>query len=562
MTATTHSSGKAEQAVFKVSAAAFAVPVGLFAVALLVRLAAVALVPFPMTEGSAYYTAVAENLASGRGLVIDAIWSYATPPLTLPRPAFELWQPLASFIAALAMTLFGANFDAAQLAFAVMGALIAPLTWFVARDAARRLSIGEQRVRSLTFGAGAVAIISGPLLLATVAPDSTLPFTLLCVLACLLMPAALGGERSALIGLGVIAGLAYLTRMEGLYLGVTFVALGLIARLGWRQVFGRGAIVAAIAAVVVLPWWLRNLVTFGSAVPGQIADNLFLTRNEQIFAYTDQPTLQGFLDQGAATLLVNIAHAFRHDLVNVLWIPSVAVVTVALISIMLGRRRAGALNNSPLVALLILGSFTLLVTSVLFPVATLWGTFEHAAGPLLVALIVVAAVGADAFVARVRAWRNWPRSNAWLAPATLVALTVPLTLLQITAGAANARAEQGRFAELAASVPQILSAAGVQPETPVISDRPVWLSEALGRPAIALPDEPTDAVLRLARDFGAQAVVVVEQRGRHPGALARASACFAEVPSVLRPGEAAAQAGGASSQVGRARIFVIEEACR
>ena len=47
-------------------------------------------------------------MAEGRGPVIDAIWSYATPPFTLPgKPAFELWQPMASFIAALPMPLPG-----------------------------------------------------------------------------------------------------------------------------------------------------------------------------------------------------------------------------------------------------------------------------------------------------------------------------------------------------------------------------------------------------------------------------------------------------------------------
>src|SRR3954463_1342489 len=76
------------------------VPAALYAAALLVRLVAMTMVTFPLSEGSAYYVAVARNLAAGRGPVIDAIWSYASPPLTLPRPAFELWQPLASVLAA------------------------------------------------------------------------------------------------------------------------------------------------------------------------------------------------------------------------------------------------------------------------------------------------------------------------------------------------------------------------------------------------------------------------------------------------------------------------------
>ena len=37
---------------------------------------------------------VARNVVEGRGLVSDAIWSFQTPPLQFPRPAFEVWLPL------------------------------------------------------------------------------------------------------------------------------------------------------------------------------------------------------------------------------------------------------------------------------------------------------------------------------------------------------------------------------------------------------------------------------------------------------------------------------------
>ncbi|HYI21782.1 MAG TPA: hypothetical protein VEX62_04015, partial [Candidatus Limnocylindrales bacterium] len=133
ITAGTHAAGTARhgQLSARVVAGALAIPALLYGVALVVRLFATALISFPMTEGSAYYIAVARNLVAGRGLEIDAMWSYATPPLVLPRPAFELWQPLASAIAAGPMAVLGATFDAAQIGFALLGALLAPLAWLV-----------------------------------------------------------------------------------------------------------------------------------------------------------------------------------------------------------------------------------------------------------------------------------------------------------------------------------------------------------------------------------------------------------------------------------------------
>ena len=58
---------------------------GIFVVALLVRIAVAGQIVFPKPEDTAYYFGVARNLVEGRGLVSDALWSYQTPPLEIPR---------------------------------------------------------------------------------------------------------------------------------------------------------------------------------------------------------------------------------------------------------------------------------------------------------------------------------------------------------------------------------------------------------------------------------------------------------------------------------------------
>ncbi len=55
-----------------------------FLIALVVRIAAASLVVFPQPEDTAYYVGVARNLLEGHGLTSDALWSYGTPPLSLP----------------------------------------------------------------------------------------------------------------------------------------------------------------------------------------------------------------------------------------------------------------------------------------------------------------------------------------------------------------------------------------------------------------------------------------------------------------------------------------------
>ena len=134
---------------------------------------------------------VARNLLEGNGLVSNAIWSYATPPLVLPKPAFELWMPMATFVAAIPMALFGTTFGAAQVGTVVLGAAAAPMSWLIARDAAAATDIGPRRTSAIAIGSGLLVAVLGPLLLASAVPDSTVPFLVLGLAVAMLTPRAL-----------------------------------------------------------------------------------------------------------------------------------------------------------------------------------------------------------------------------------------------------------------------------------------------------------------------------------------------------------------------------------
>ena len=93
-----------------------------FVVALLVRILAASIVVFPQPEDTAYYVGVARNLLDGHGLTSNAIWSFQTPPLSFPRPAFEVWLPLPTFLFAIPLA---RRFDRVRTG-GVSGTRIAP----------------------------------------------------------------------------------------------------------------------------------------------------------------------------------------------------------------------------------------------------------------------------------------------------------------------------------------------------------------------------------------------------------------------------------------------------
>jgi hypothetical protein len=224
--------------------------------------------------------------------------------------------------------------------------------------------------------------------------------------------------------------------------------------------------------------------------------------------------------------VARVLEGLRHDLVDVLLVPAAPVGLVGLIALVALWRTPGLQTASPLRALVVAGLLTFLFTSIAFPVATRWGTYQHAAGPSLVALIVLAMLGLDALVARIGRWRGWSRDNAWLAPLAMLVLVLPLAALFVGLTSAASERELTRQAIVASALAEVVS-----PDALVITDHPMWLSQATGLRTAALPAESPAAVAELASALGAGWLLTLDRRGDYPDALLAApSPCFMPVP--------------------------------
>lgn len=601
---------------------------GILALALAVRVLAAQAVVFPIPEDTAYYYGVARNLIEGRGLVNDALWSYATPPLVLPRPAFEIWLPLPTLLIAPLMAVAGStDFRIAQVVPVLVGALVPVLAWRLAADLASERGLPAGRARTLALGVGVTAAVELPLVLHSALPDSTILFAALALGAVLLMERIsreAGGRGAARVGssgvsgsagresfdfvvrnrnelapdaevpppdrpvrlpdhllehpadhsrpgarlgnlpllaLGGLLGLAALTRNEAAWLALTWVVIAwTMPPRAWTgelttwtgeqtAVDGAGtnrrrapsgrpirdrlrliAIPAVVALAIYAPWAIRDWAVFGSPFPGQAVTNALFVTGFDVFAWQDPPTLGRYLAQGWPAIVQAHVDGLIHNLVSVLLVPSFPVGLIGLVALpWTAVRTARALRPLLLVSVL-----TFLVTSLVFPVATTWGTFLHAAGPVQVLLLISSLVGLDALIVRIGRIRGWTRPVAWLGPA-LTASVAALFSLSIAGFGAQSADVARRYAALTPALEGIGADRGRA--GPVITDFPIWFAEAQRAPALGLPDEPPSSVLALARRFGARYLIISDDdRGRWPGILASGqpeAGCFRPVP--LRP---------------------------
>ena len=298
------------------------------------------------------------------------------------------------------------------------------------------------------------------------------------------------------------------------------------------------------------PWAWRDWVVFGNPLPGQAAANALSVTGFDIFAWNDPPTLARYLAVGPARLLEMRVEGIAHNLFSVLLLPGLPMSLIGFVALPWQAR------GQVVRPVVILGLITFLVTSLIFPVATTWGTFLHAAGPIHVLLVLSALLTLDAGIARLGVRLGWTRPVAWLGAVLGVFGSILFSVALLPSFGEGSKATAGLYEELArrmAAIDHPLDATA----GPVITNFPIWLAETPGVRALALPAESPSDIVDLASDPGFAGtrllIVIGKDHGGWPGVLDQPGTdvdCFHELP--LGPGPA-----GAADPLADVRAFEI-----
>jgi hypothetical protein len=477
-------------------------PILLFALALGVRLLLIAAYPDPAYPDSYYYVDVARSLQATGRLEVDFVWIFAevggvipANPV-LPIPSNAHWLPLSSFLQVPFIALLGPTAWASALPMALVGALTAPLTWFIATDAGAR--------RDVRLGASLLAAVPAAGFVFMPQPEN---FAILqpLVAATLWMTArGLKGQPAAYMVAGLLAGLASLARNDGFILGA---AVGLVfawdrlralrsngrlpARLPVRAAVG----CAALYLLVMGPWYLRQLSVFGSISPTSSSGfALWIRTIEEWNSITVRPSLSYFLGQGIGPLVSSRVLG----LVGAIGQFAVIICSVVLLPFVVagGWLRRRSIDFGPwflYTALVFLGAM------LLYPLHVPGGAFIHSAVGLEAHAYILALEGVVAGVAWIA--RRRPRWNFDNAARVFVGATVAFTIA--TAFLYAVPVERNWDASRA---PRVALAAQLDRLGVATNDRLLTIDAAgfkyfTGRGGVVTPDDPIDTIESVARAY-------------------------------------------------------------
>lgn len=525
------------------------------AVALVPRLMLATGMVFPPLGDAAYYIAVARTLAAGGGLTAGVVWTYQPPPATVVGPSNEYWGPLTSVVEALSLRVFGERLFAALLPGIFAGTLLVLVTYLAGRGVFRSWLVGRGEAAAaatryadwLAFAAALLLAVDAELVYQSAMGDSGMIYGLLACGAVLLWERAtrpaerlvaaerpawwapVGGWRGATAaawGAGVLLGGAYLTRASALFLASAlggwwlWLAWGARrsraatsgvdtrSRRGLRELIGAAGALVVGALVVVVPWLVRQQVTFGHMVSREGTLSALAFSLEEISNYGAAPSLGGYLQHGLGALLALRAAALWDELRHVAdyaFYPTVLPALAGLVA--LARREARA--RLGLASALVLG----LGFAVVFPVVSLNGGFYHSVAS--VAPFLAWGYLAGIYIVAVWATRHLPL-RVGLSPALFaIPLLLQLAVLALTFPVVGARAAHDRHVFGAVSDWLRAHRARV-----VMADQSSTLYYASGIPTIQLPGAQDPAVVyACAERYGAGYLVVTGPYGQYPAVL-------------------------------------------
>jgi hypothetical protein len=474
-----------------------------------------------------YYFGGALQLARGLGFTEPYVWNYLGPIRSLPAPSHLYWMPLASIVAAPFITLAeliagplpnDALFNVAQIPFVVIASALPLLSYGVAQS--------TTGLRRHAIVAALLTLFSAYYFLFWTNIDAFALFALLAGGALFSYGRAMadpgGSPRHWLLLCGLLAGLAHLSRADGMLVSLCILVYG-----AWHVLRNRPAFPSRTSllflpvlgyVLIMAPWFMRNWLAVGTPLAPGGTRTFWLVTYDDLFSYpAESLTLARYLAAGWPKILQDKWESVVQNFGNLVAVQSnIVAFPFALIGWWHLRRR-------PVYQLALLYGLALFAAmSLAFTLPGPRGGYIHSGGALLPFIYPAALMGLDAVVdAIARRLRHWqPEKSKPIFTLIVLMSCVALTgyrFLSSAIGPDWRRPTSSQadvvYAEIGAWLAR--EAAG-QGEAIVAANNPPAFYYMAGRPSIVVPNGTPEALLEVMSLFGAHWAVL---DANHPEGL-------------------------------------------
>ena len=251
------------------------------------RIGAVGAARYPGHADPAFYYNTAQNIRDGHGPTINYIWEFLSGQPSLPRYAFDYWMPLPSMLMSVALHVHN-DLSTALCVNIAMSIVLALGTYLLTR--------GLTDAPWAPALASVLALVQPAVSTFSVQSEAAMYLAAFSVLA---MAAVVGARRRPWLWplAGALAGLANMSRNEGMLLAVVvLVAAAAGARAG-RRLLTAGTTLAGYV-VAMLPLFVMNVQHLGTLMPSSSGAFPFITRYEDLFALRINRTPSAFFGGG------------------------------------------------------------------------------------------------------------------------------------------------------------------------------------------------------------------------------------------------------------------------
>lgn len=487
-----------------------------------------------------YYFANGLRLTQDFGFSESFLWNYLDDPQGIPHPMFTYWMPLAALLAAVGMKVSGmVNFAGARLGFLLVAGCLPPLT------AALAYTFTPQRWAAVL--AGLLAALPG-FYLAFLPTTDTFGLYMLFG-GFFFMCISTGGNVRTFkrlnvlmffggpLLLGLLAGSMHLARADGLlWLGVGVIAVSgqrveirarfptITQQLSHRTFFRSHLAFHAFRLmflilgylIVMSPWMVRNLTTFGTLLAPGSGRALWITAYDEIFAYPAAIlTPMHWWDSGLGEIIRARLEALSQNLQTAFVVQGGIFLAPLIVAGMWRMRNDRRVRLGGLAwGMLFLGM------TLVFPYLGARGGFFHSGAALQLLFWGLVPAGLDSLLAWGNRQRGW---NPWVArpilAGGLVGLTLLLTGLTTWPRVIGQNQNNPAWGEAGAAyldLEQVLQRLGANSDDIVVVNNPPGYQAMTGREAIVIPEGDEQTILAVAQRYGGK-YLLLEQN--HPAGL-------------------------------------------